>query len=109
MEGVESINYLGVTFHSNLSWKLHMDKLRAKLHASICIVTNARDMLNQQSLVILFHAMIASHLQYCITTWCFGNISMVRALQNLCNKFLKLAFDHQKTPKLNEIFAKLNF
>jgi len=30
---------------------------------------------------------------------------MVRALQNLCNKFLKLAFDHQKTPNLNKIFA----
>jgi len=39
-----------------------MNKLRAKLRASICIETKARDMLNQQSLVILYHAMIASHL-----------------------------------------------
>jgi len=59
MGGGESINYLGITFYSNLSWKLHMNKLRVKLRASICIVTKARDMLNQRSLVILYHAMIA--------------------------------------------------
>jgi len=109
MESVESINYLGVTFHSNLSWKMHMNKLRAKLRASICIITTACDMLNQKSLVILYYAMIASHLQYCITTWCFGNITMVRTLQNLGNKFLKLAFDHKETPNLKNIFAKFNF
>jgi len=31
---------------------------------------------------------------------------MIRVLQNFCNKFLKLAFDHQKTPNLNKLFAK---
>jgi len=36
-----------------------------------------------------------------ITTKCFDDITMVRVLQNLCNKFLKLVFDHQKTSNLN--------
>jgi len=110
MEGVESINYLGVTFHSNLSLKLRMNKLRAKLRVSICKVAKASHRLNQQSLVILYHAMIASHWRYCITTRCFDNMTvMVKVLQNLCNKFLKLVFDHKKTPNLNKLLLNLNF
>ena len=44
------------------------------------------------SLLILYHFLINSQLSYCILNWCYGNKILVKRLQQLCYKFVKLVF-----------------
>jgi len=44
-------------------------------------------------MLLLYHSLINSHLQYCISNWCFGNSTLINKLQLICNKFLKMTFD----------------
>ena len=40
----------------------------------------------------LIHSLINSQLSYCILNWCYGNKTLVKRLQRLCYKFVKLVF-----------------
>jgi len=68
LEQVETFKYLGVIFHTNLSWKPHMNNLRSKLRISKAVVSRVRQH-NQKLLVMLYHTMVFSYVRYCITTW----------------------------------------
>ena len=40
--------------------------------------------------------MIQSHFQYCISSWCFHNKTLIHRLQNTTNKVIRLAFNAKK-------------
>ena len=42
-------------------------------------------------MLTLYHSLINSHLQYCITNWCIGNKTLINKLQKTCNKFIRMA------------------
>ena len=48
--------------------------------------------LSKNALLIIYHSLIMSQIRYCITNWCFRNITWTKKLQKICNKFLKLTF-----------------
>ena len=87
---VVSVKFLGVIVHEHLSWKPHMEALLSKIRITCSIVHKIRNHLSQRTLLLLYNSMIKSHLQYCIMTWCNGNKTMVKKLQSLVNKFIRL-------------------
>ena len=52
-----------------------------------------KSLLNKRSLLLLYHSLINSQLFYCILNWCYGNKTLVKRLQGLRYKFVKLVFN----------------
>ena len=87
---VTSSKFLGVILHKNLSWKPHMDTVLKRLRISLGVVRKISSYLNRSALTMLYHSMFNCHISYCVTTWCFGNKTVILNLQRSANKFIRL-------------------
>ena len=93
IQKVSSIKFLGLHLQENLSWKLHMEHVLTKVRCGLSIVRKVKSYLNQESLFILYHTMIMSHILYCITIWCHDNKTIVQKLQRSVNNFIRIIFN----------------
>ena len=94
---VHAISFLGLLIDENLSWKPHMLTLLNKLRSSFGVISTLKYCLNVENLVQIYHSLIESYLCYGILVWNHGNITIVKKMQQLCNKFI--SFINHKTPK----------
>ena len=63
---VECIKFLGVYIQENLSWSRHINHRIFKLRCILGTVIKVKSLLNQRSLLLLYHSLINSQLSYCI-------------------------------------------
>lgn len=69
------IKFLGITFQDNLQWKLHCNSLIKKINSCCHLMRSLRDTLDCALLKTLYHAHVASRINYGITIW--GSSSML--------------------------------
>ena len=69
-----------------------MEWLLQKIKVCFGIVRKIQPYLNKKTLILLYNALIKSHLQYYILTWCNGNKTIVKKLQSTANNFIRLIF-----------------
>ena len=62
-------NFLGLTVNCNLEWSGHVDKIKIKLSRNIGIIKRLKACLPKKILVMLYHSLIHSHLNYMILIW----------------------------------------
>ena len=99
---VSSAKFLGVTINEHLSWKAHMESVMQKIRINLGAVKKISCLLNQKSLMMLYDSLIKSHLSYCISSWCFGNKTLIQKIQCSVNKFIRLIFGlHYKSSVKN--------
>ena len=92
IEKVSSFKLLGTILDEHLSGKNHVILLKKKLHAILVAVMKIRPCLSKNAQLIIYHSLIMNQIRYWITNWCFGNVTRIKKLQKICNKFLKLTF-----------------
>ena len=80
-----------------MTWSRHINYLISKLRSVFGTVIKVKSLLNKRSLLLLYHSLINSQLSYCILNWCYGNKTLVKRLQRLCYKFVKLVFSINST------------
>ena len=91
IEQVTTMKFLGVHIDEHLTWTGHIRHLQNKLRSTLGVVSRIKPFLRQGSMLTLYHSLINSHLQYCITNWCIGNKTLINKLQKTCNKFIRMA------------------
>jgi hypothetical protein len=64
-----STKCLGVILDSNLTWKYHILHLSKKIARSVGILSIARKVLAQKSLITLYYSFIYPYLTYCVLIW----------------------------------------
>ena len=101
MQRVLEINFLGITYNENLSWKKHMLKILRKIRSSYGAIKKIQSYLTNKYLHIVYYSMIYSHINYCLTTWLQGKKDVANKIQKVCNKFNKM-FDRHIPPKKQE-------
>ena len=74
IEGVPLINdhhvkFLGVWLDDCLTWKEHSNAVLNRVKANQKLLTNAKNMLDEKSLMTIYNAHIYSHLNYCLVVW----------------------------------------
>ena len=89
LQRVSDTKFLGVIIHEHLSWKPHMEYLLKKITSSIYCIKKIKPFLDQKILLFLYHTLVKSHILYCITSWCFGNETMINKLQCAVNKLMR--------------------
>ena len=85
-----------------------MKYLISKLRSYYGVVCKIKSLVNKDSLLLLYHSLINSHLQYCISNWCFGNSTLITKLQQICNKFLRMVFELPYCSNINGAMKQCN-
>ena len=106
IEQVSSLKFLGVYIDEYLSWCSHMKYLLSKFRSCLGATRRIRSFLNQKSLLTLYHSFFNSHLQHSITNWCYSNKNLVKKLQQLCNKFIRITFGLKRYYNVHDIMSK---
>ena len=107
IDRVKTIPFLGVLINENLSWKDHFYHVLTKIRSSFLAIQRARLYFNTKCLLTLYHTLIGSHINYCISTWLHGNASLKYKIQRVCDKYMKMVFRCKQTTAAKE-FASNN-
>ena len=85
---VNTCKFLGLTINEHLSWKQHMQWLQQKLRCSYHVINKVKQYFDKSLLLTLYHSHINSYVQYCVISWCHGNITIIQKLQEVSTKKL---------------------
>ena len=69
LEQVKSQKFLGVIFDDKLMWKDHINMIISRLNSCLGASRRARPYLNKASLMTIYHSLMQSHVNYCVTPW----------------------------------------
>ena len=78
---VNHLKFLGITIDDALNWKIHITNTRQKIAKSIGILSKCRKVLNNHSLLQLYHAFISPYLSYGIELWGSAKQNVIHSLQ----------------------------
>ena len=67
-----------------------------------------KSLLNRKTLLILYHTLVKSHISYCITSWCFGNTTIINKLQCTVNKLMRFIFNLVKRQTFSYVMKDNN-
>ena len=73
---VSSLKFLAVHNDEHLTWSVHAKHVVNKLRSGLAAVIIVKPFLNPGTLVTLYHSLMGSHLQYCISSWYYGNTTI---------------------------------
>lgn len=100
--------FLGVIIDHKLSWKPHINHVKRKMSQSIAILHKTKHILNENSLYILYCALIVPYMIYCVEVWGHAyktNINPIYMLQKRAIRIIKHVDYHEPT---NQLFSNLN-
>ena len=80
-----------------------MKAIKSKIRRNLGACRKIRSQIGQEASLKLYHSLIESHINFAITTWCFGNSSMKNSLQRSCDSFLKSTFSIYEPYLLRQI------
>ena len=63
------IKYLGVVIDDNLNWKQQIKEQCSKVARGSWALNQLKHFVDEQTLRSVYHCLIYSHLQYCISSW----------------------------------------
>ena len=108
--------YLGVIVDSRFSFAEHINYIRPKLSKSIGILHRLKSLIPSDTLVSLYYSLIYPYLLYCNTVWGGTSRSLLRSLELLQKKAIRIVtnsdylahssplFHACKILKLNDIY-----
>ena len=91
LEHVHQINDLGIIFEDKLNFSLHISAKVNKANSILGIIKRNFRYLSQESFVMLYKALVRSHLEYAIAVWCpykKGDISSLEKVQRRATKLI---------------------
>ena len=90
----DSIKYLGVVIHKNLTWNEHIELLIAKLNQRIGLLNRIKHLLLLDVRVALYNAFIRPLFDFADTIWGDrDNLTLMHDLQVFQNKAVKVILD----------------
>ena len=94
LECEDSIKYLGVVIHKNLTWNEHIESFIAEVNQRIGLLNRIKQLLLLDARVTLYNALIRPLFVFADTIWGDrDNITLMNDLQVLQNKAAKVILD----------------
>lgn len=90
IETVTEFKYLGVLLDSNLTFKKHIKKMTKIIKYNLANFRQIRSSLSTEAAKVFLHALIFSHIAYCITCWGQASQTTIRPLESLYKQALKI-------------------
>ena len=89
--------FLGMTLDQNLNWSSHSNQLILKLNRNLNLLRLRRNMMTQESKLLVYQSHLESHIQYGILLWGNGKSNeQINRLQKIQNKALQYITNNNK-------------
>lgn len=100
--------YLGIMIDKNVNWKPHINNLKTKLAKAVGILYRIRYYLNKNSLNLLIHSLIISHLKYGIICYARADKTSLQPLKVLFNNALRCVnfIKRKDRKKLKDLYSQ---
>ena len=85
------VKYLGILIDKNLSWKIHIDNVAAKLSKTVGLIAKLRHFVPQHTLLNIYRALILPYLSYGLIVWGQAsktNLTKILLLQEKVIRFI---------------------
>ena len=86
---VHRTDYIGLVIDEKLSWEEHIKSLCKKISSAVTAIRQV-NYLPQNTLIKLYHSLIASRHRYCSTVWGNCNNSLKANLQRIQNRVARI-------------------
>uniref|UniRef100_A0A3P9H9W6 Reverse transcriptase domain-containing protein n=1 Tax=Oryzias latipes TaxID=8090 RepID=A0A3P9H9W6_ORYLA len=87
---VEKFEYLGILIDTTFNFKSQIQKVCNRVRFNLSNFRFIRANLSLQAATMFMHAMILSHMTYCLTTWSQANKSALKPLESLYKQTIKV-------------------
>ena len=110
LESEDSIKYLGVVIHKNLTWNEHIESFIAKVNQRIGLWNRIKHLLPLDARVASYNALIRPLFGFADTIWGDrDNITLMHDLQVLQNKAAKVILDLLNYASSNDALKTLGW
>ena len=106
IEEKEVTKYLGVFIDNRLTWKAHIEHVKAKLSRGNGMISKIRYYVNDQCLLNLFYSFIQSHLNYNLINWSSTYDSHLKSINLKVKAAIRLISFQNKYEHANPLFLK---
>ena len=97
-----SVQYLGVTLDSKLTFEIHIKIIKTNWSKAVGIICKLKFVLPKDALIKLYYALFHPHVLYSLVIWGSTYLSYLMKIRTLQNKVVKLvgggAFQDRATP-----------
>lgn len=93
IEESDSVKYLGIHLSHNLLWDRHINFLKSKVSQGIGILFKFKNKLSTEIKMLIYQALVHSHLTYLPVIYASKTSSTLKSLQAAQNKALKTVFN----------------
>ena len=90
ISNISETKFLGMTLDQNLNWSSHVNQLILNLNRNLNLLKLSRNMMTQESKLLVYHSHLESHIQYGILLWGNGaSNTQINRIQKIQNKALQ--------------------
>jgi hypothetical protein len=107
IDQVKSTKFLGVFIDDKLSWNSHILKLTKKIAINISILKNICYKISLETSLMLYYAIIQSHLVYCTIVWGGTSGKNINTLLKLQKKAIRIITKSHYIEHSDPLFKKL--
>ena len=104
---VDRINFLGLILDNKFTWKYHIDHIYKKVCRTIGLITKARIILDIDSIVMLYNAIVKPYFIYCNIIWGNTFTTYLKKLEKLQKKILRVMTSSEYNSHTGPLFNKL--
>lgn len=90
IQKVSCNKFLGITIEESLSWKPHIDLVCSKMMKTIGIMNKVKNLLNPNTLLMLYNSLLLPHMTYCCEVWGNTYLSNTRKLTLIQKKAMRI-------------------
>ena len=107
----DKIMSLGVWFDPDLSFKHHVTTLCSKLNGTLLFLNSAKKELDFKSRLLIVHALVFSHINYCLSIWGKCTKTQMEKVQRCINFAARITCDgnHRKRDHVSPLLEKLQW
>jgi hypothetical protein len=103
----KSFKLVGVHLNENLTWIHHINHIKKKVLQSFAAIITSKKLLPTKIKILLYNALIRSHLEYCVIIWGGALPSHLKPLKILQKKAIRLICDANYNAHTDPLFYKL--
>jgi hypothetical protein len=99
-----NIKFVGMKIDENLNWKAHNDMIRNKCAKGTYMISTLKNQIPQKTKLLLYNALVKSHLQYGIAAW---GSHITKPLTIIQKKAIRYVTNSKRNEHTAPLFHKL--
>ena len=102
------VKYLGMYIDANLKWASHIEQLSVILSRNIGAINRSKYLLNKQSLLMLYNALVLPYISYCCIIWGFTYPTYISKIETLQKRMVRIIDGQHRLAHSDPIFKGNN-